>query len=343
MINTKLSICIPTYNRAEFLAETLDSFIPRVKPYNIPIYISNNNSMDDTLLVLKKYKEEYYEHIYYKSNKENLGAEKNIIEALLMSNTEYCWIFGDDDIIFGDVIDVLLENINKGFSLIVLNSSEYDKDLKILLKKKSIDINQDILYSNEKIELFISDLFDYTTFIGSLIVKKDLFLSVNFDDYKFKNFPHLFSIYTYVIGKEVIFINNVYIKIRTGNTTWVKDFFKVFEEDLKGTLNSLPDFYDNNLKNKILNSNVYFKNKKKIIFILSFKAKRIYNFTIFKNYFMYDSTISTIKKVVLFSISIIPSKLASSLINFRWILGKKLKFLKKNKKVSKIVNFINNL
>ena len=38
-INKKLSIVIPTYNRASFLDYSLETHIPLAKEYNISIYI----------------------------------------------------------------------------------------------------------------------------------------------------------------------------------------------------------------------------------------------------------------------------------------------------------------
>ncbi|WP_422555544.1 glycosyltransferase, partial [Sulfuricurvum sp.] len=50
-MNKQLAICIPTYNRAKVLEELLFDLIPQVAPLDIPIYISDNNSLDQTQIV----------------------------------------------------------------------------------------------------------------------------------------------------------------------------------------------------------------------------------------------------------------------------------------------------
>ena len=52
-MNKDLSICIPTYNRAKFLDENLSKTIPICRKFKIPIYISDNDSKDNTFEVFK--------------------------------------------------------------------------------------------------------------------------------------------------------------------------------------------------------------------------------------------------------------------------------------------------
>jgi glycosyltransferase involved in cell wall biosynthesis len=52
----KLSICIPTYNRAQTLRETIDSILPQILGnFNIEILISDNASTDDTPSIVCEY------------------------------------------------------------------------------------------------------------------------------------------------------------------------------------------------------------------------------------------------------------------------------------------------
>ena len=59
-MNKNLSICIPTYNRAKFLDENLEKIIPLCKRYEVPIYVSDNNSPDETYDVVQNHKKNYY-------------------------------------------------------------------------------------------------------------------------------------------------------------------------------------------------------------------------------------------------------------------------------------------
>ena len=68
-----LSICIPTYNRAEYLKKTLESIVVQKKfsSNEVEIVISDNASSDDTGDVAKLYCKKYSNIRYYR-NKENV-------------------------------------------------------------------------------------------------------------------------------------------------------------------------------------------------------------------------------------------------------------------------------
>ena len=46
-----LVICIPTYNRAALLAKNLKVLVPLAQAANCPIYISDNASPDDEVVI----------------------------------------------------------------------------------------------------------------------------------------------------------------------------------------------------------------------------------------------------------------------------------------------------
>lgn len=106
--NEKLCICIPTYNRADFLNLNLALLIPVIIEYGIPIYISDNGSTDKTSTIVEKYQEEY-QYIYYRRNDTNKGFDANVKAVLEFSKGQYAWLLGDDDTIVDvkHIIDVI--------------------------------------------------------------------------------------------------------------------------------------------------------------------------------------------------------------------------------------------
>ena len=125
-----LSILIPTYNGAsKFLDETLKSIIEGVKLCDeglIEVILSNNASTDNTLELLKQYKE--YSFIRYYSNDINIGSARNIIKLTdEYALGEFGWVIGDDDLInpsaMPTIVEVLKKNtldyLSVGFSFIL--------------------------------------------------------------------------------------------------------------------------------------------------------------------------------------------------------------------------------
>lgn len=90
----KLSIIVPTWNRAEFLQRCVDSILGQ-SYQNIEIIIINDCSTDNTTEVVK---EKYGKNkkVVYIENETNLGPGGNRQKAYLVSTGEYI-IFADDD------------------------------------------------------------------------------------------------------------------------------------------------------------------------------------------------------------------------------------------------------
>lgn len=149
----KLSICIPTYNRSTHLNNCLNSIYLNGKILeHIEICISDNNSSDDTFKIINSFKNKI--NIKYNKNQNNIGVAKNILKTISMSNSEFCWVIGDDDLLFDNAVEEVLKKINefKDTDFFYINSKHLDHSILDNYKKP---INPNIL--NEKMNNF-SDL-----------------------------------------------------------------------------------------------------------------------------------------------------------------------------------------
>lgn len=79
-----VSICIPTYNRAEYLKTTLDSIVcqPEFKVGMVEVVISDNCSTDNTESVGKQYASDYPGVRYYRNDKNVVGKNFPIVLTL---------------------------------------------------------------------------------------------------------------------------------------------------------------------------------------------------------------------------------------------------------------------
>lgn len=122
--NVNLSIVIPTYNRANFLDYSLSVHVPVFQKYNIPVFISDNASNDQTSDVIKKWKEKY-PLIESKSNLKTVSADENIEAALGLSKSKYTWLLGDAYLLPLELVDHVLKVIDKqnNHDMIICNLS----------------------------------------------------------------------------------------------------------------------------------------------------------------------------------------------------------------------------
>ena len=103
----KLSIAIPTYNRAGVLKETLESILPQMRS-GVEIVISDNGSTDDTLESLRAYPQIRVVGFHI-----NQGIDHNIVNVIKHSLGEYVFLFSDDDILLPHSLDKILEEIEE--------------------------------------------------------------------------------------------------------------------------------------------------------------------------------------------------------------------------------------
>ena len=113
MLKAKLSICIPTYNRAQYLPELLDSIVEQAPTDgSVEICISDNASIDNTREIIESYKVAF-PYIVYHANRENLGADKNYLKCVAIASGEYCWLMGSDDKLVEQAISKIFYYIEK--------------------------------------------------------------------------------------------------------------------------------------------------------------------------------------------------------------------------------------
>ena len=92
----KVSICIPQYNRIEYLLKSLHQ-IEKQTYQNIEIVVSDDGSTDDTENRIKALQQVYPFPLLFKRNEKNLGYDRNYRQAIELASGEYCFTLGNDD------------------------------------------------------------------------------------------------------------------------------------------------------------------------------------------------------------------------------------------------------
>ena len=161
-----LTVCIPTYNRAQSLEKVLNQ-LHREKNQNFQVIVSDNNSFDDTEAIVNKIKKNMNNLKYYR-NEENIGFSGNILKLYELAKTRYIWFLSDDEIVLPRAIDKILKSINKYQPVVALFNHQWVDPY----GRKLIDgVSRDVIYED------IDKLIDYTPlmragFISIIVVEK---------------------------------------------------------------------------------------------------------------------------------------------------------------------------
>jgi glycosyltransferase involved in cell wall biosynthesis len=168
-----LSICIPTFNRYEFLKRTIDFLHKNLGlEHNIEIVISDNASSDKTENYCLELTNKFH-FIKYSRNPKNVGLDLNALNAIKNANSDYCWLLSDDDIPLDGTIERIIKEIKgRNPNLIYLN---YIGVLESNLSNIDIEGNKkdDEIYTNNPESMLVKHLISH---FSATIINKRLFL-----------------------------------------------------------------------------------------------------------------------------------------------------------------------
>ena len=137
-IKPVLSICIPTYNRCNYLEDTLKSIIVQLTP-EVEIVISDNASTDETGLIIGEFSRKY-KNVRYSRAEKNNGPDANFLRVVSLGQGEYCWLLSDDDTIKPGGIATILQAIKDRCDIYTFNETTCDNKMKPIIKRQRLAI-----------------------------------------------------------------------------------------------------------------------------------------------------------------------------------------------------------
>ena len=225
-----LSICIPTYRRAELLRTTLESVLQSARGHEgwIEIVISDNASPDHTRQVAEEFAGRWT-GLRYHRNETNIGAERNFYRAVELTRSQYVWILGDDDLIATQFFEQLQPRLSEKPDLVICNHSIYNRDFSYLHRRSFLPANAVSRFDDR--DDIMATFGASLGFISALVFRRQDFFNVPRADYEhFANvgFSFLFTIYA-MLGQpcHVAYIAEPLILNRGGNSPmpdWERSF-----------------------------------------------------------------------------------------------------------------------
>ena len=305
-----LSIAIPSHNKAIFLKKAIRSILKDDEfGSNVNLIISDNSYNSD---IKNLYDNEYKNNKYirYFSSKKYNCLDSNVNRSVELANGKYTWIFGDDDILVTGILREIIKFLkSKNPNLLVCNSKAFSEEG--IIESSRMPKNKNYLYRKNENDKFLIDMAGYLTYVGSIIVNRELWI----ENYK-KNkigtfFAHIDCIASIKNNREVYYFGRPAIKMRLGSQTWLNKFFQIWYLFYPDIIWGLEN-YSFSAKQKVipkipLNS---------IKLMLAARAYGRIDFQIFKKYILKSKKVIAIKKIIILIIVILPSRLFSRLYIF---------------------------
>lgn len=111
-----LTICIPTYQRVEYLTVCLKSLLNQDLEM-VEILVRDNASKDATEDLLRQYQAKL--PIRYEIGTVNDGADHNFGKLVKLARGKYCWLLGDDDAVLPGAVRAIKSMLLESHPLIL--------------------------------------------------------------------------------------------------------------------------------------------------------------------------------------------------------------------------------
>ncbi len=235
-----LSICIPTYNRAELLRSALYSIVRQAADLGgqVEVVVSDNCSPDHTPEVIAW--AETLGPVRYHRNAENIGAGRNFLQlAQHLAEGEYCWLLGDDDLLregaVAEVVSALAGHPDIDYAFVNVAYEEIserepglvDNTEKYACQRRTCFVEGHHIVERWERIIGYSDHGGPFNYIGSHILRTRLWREETFDFKTDEGFPsleatlpHACIAAKYMTGRPALYLGRPLVLVFLGGQEW---------------------------------------------------------------------------------------------------------------------------
>lgn len=222
----RLSICIATYGRADFIGDTLKCILAQV-PGGVEIVVVDGASPDNTSAVVGQLLTAN-PCLRYQREGANAGVDRDFDKAVSYARGDYCWLMSDDDLLIPGAVPTVMEWLSDEPDLLVVNAEVRSKDLSVVLKPKQLQISRDVEFVSGDIENFFVLAAPYLSFIGGVVIRRETWLSRCRQPYYGSLFIHMGVIFQRPALGRVKLMARPLIQIRYGNALWTSRGYEIW-------------------------------------------------------------------------------------------------------------------
>ena len=251
MMTPLLSLCIPTYNRAALLSQSLQAILSQITPEMasaVEVVVLDNASPDETPQVVEKATVDFpWVTLHSVRHAKNIGCDANFTTAHNHARGEFVYLLSDDDALLPGAVPKLLDLIAKhpNVDAFALNVREFrgspdEPEEEVLYKGACIKRRAFLLPVPE--ELFsnagaaLAFLQMHMTFLSCIVFRRS---NVAGRDYKARLHTNLAQAYLFLDalapGRGLYAVAHPYLSRRTDNNEGF-DFFRVFVTNMQALM-----------------------------------------------------------------------------------------------------------
>ncbi len=298
----KLSICIATFNRGRFIGETLNTIVTEMC-VGVEMVVVDGASTDDTFERMTEFVARH-PFVRYFREPHNSGIDQDFDKAVSYAQGEYVWLMTDDDLMIAGSLQRVLAVIDGRYELVIVNSEVRNPDLTQVLNPRLLDTATDLEFGEGSSRSLFVETARALTFIGSVVIRRDLWLARQRSNYYGSLFVHVGVIFQSPPIARVRVLAEPVLRIRYGVAMWTPRSFDVWMYKWPGLIWSFG--YDESTKALITRKEPWRSPMK----LFHFRSKNAYSIAEYRKNF---ATLPGAYRAIAFIISVFPRSLANVL------------------------------
>ena len=134
----------------------------------------------------------------------------------------------DDDLLRPGAIRTVLDALDRGYSLLVVNSEVRSHDMSRLFEDRRVVVDADRQYGSDEMDRLFADAGVYLSFIGCVVIRRSIWLERDRESYYGSLFIHVGVIFQERLPGSALVIAAPLISIRYGNALWKSKEFEIW-------------------------------------------------------------------------------------------------------------------
>lgn len=239
----RLSICIATFKRADYIGQTLASIVPQLRE-GVEVLVFDGASPDHTAHVVNRFVEADARVRYIRAET-NSGIDQDFDAVVALARGGHCWLFADDDLILPGAVDHVLAELELSDpDVLVVGSEVRDRDLDRLLEPSRMPFSGRRVYGPDDGDAMLADTGNALSFIGCAIVRRSWWLSRDRASYYGTLFVHVGTIFQRPAMQRAVAVGDPLVAIRLGNAMWTGRAFEIWMFLWPALIWGLPGYSD---------------------------------------------------------------------------------------------------
>ena len=306
-----LSICIATYRRAAFIGQTLNAILDALPP-GVEVVVVDGASPDETQVIVESLACRFPALRYFREA-ENSGIDRDFDKAVAYACGDHCWLMSDDDLLVPGAIAKVLKLLQPTLDLLVVNAQIRNADLSVELNPRILKLREDMYYDVQSGDSFLSDVGDYLSFIGGVIIRRGLWIERRREPYFGTLFIHVGVIFQSPINRIRVVAEPLII-IRYGNAMWTSRGFEIWMFKWPALIWSF-EWPSESAKASVISRCPWTQWR----LLMMYRAIGAYHYKDYRKYFHGTERGGYLQMLM----AVIPAKAANLLITLYWYLMKK--------------------